>query len=293
MRLRTVINRVSRGLQPAPAGREAGSQSSAELADAVERLAREIAAMSPGRAVELLTLVKRGLDTRTEEFDLYVAAEALCAAVYPTYKFSEYGRLFLEDEAFLAYYRSIMDPGNWHSLDRKYTLVQMLKLVGGIDGDIAECGTYKGASALLMCRALAGTTSLVHLFDSFEGLGEPLPVDGGYWQKGSLTTSEAALHRTLHGLDNYRVYKGWIPERFSEVADRAFRFVHIDVDLFEPTLASLEFFYPRLTSGGLVLLDDHGFASCPGAKRAADEFFANKLESIAMLPTGQAFAIKQ
>jgi hypothetical protein len=292
MRLGSVIDLVSRGLKPASAMQAVAARKEAPT-DIVEQLARDIAAISPGKAAELLTLVKRGLDSRTGEADRFVIAEALCAAVYPKYKFSEYGRLFLEDEEFLAYYRGIMDPGNWHSLDRKYTLDQMLKLVRHIDGEIAECGAYKGASALLMCRALLGTTSFVHLFDSFEGLADPLPVDGGYWQKGSLTTSEANLHETLRGMDNYRVYKGWIPERFSEVADRTFRFVHIDVDLYEPTLASLAFFFPRLAPGGMVLLDDHGFASCPGAKQAADEFFSDRPESIAMLPTGQAFAIKQ
>jgi len=291
MRLRSVIDLVSRHLKPASATLNVTTHRIAPT-DSVEQLARDLATISPGGAKELLTLVKQGLDSRTEE-DRFIAAEALCTAIYPKYKFSEYGRLFLEDEKFLAYYRGVMDPGNWHSLDRKYTLDQMLKLVRHIDGEVAECGVYKGASALLMCRALLGTTSLVHLFDSFEGLAEPLPVDGRYWKKGSLSTSEADLHETLRGMDNYRVYKGWIPERFSEVADRTFRFVHIDVDLYDPTLASLAFFFPRLAKGGMVLLDDHGFASCPGAKQAADEFFSGRPESIAMLPTGQAFAIKQ
>jgi hypothetical protein len=124
-------------------------------------------------------------------------------------------------------------------------------------------------------------------------LAEPLPVDGSYWQKGSLTTVEQALRDTLVGFENYQVYKGWIPERFLEVADLTFRFVHIDVDLFEPTRDSLEFFYPRLASGGILLLDDHGFSTCPGATKAADEFFADKPEQLSLLPTGQAFTIKR
>ena len=56
-------------------------------------------------------------------------AEIFTMAVYPKYKFSEFGKLFLEDREFLEYYEKFMDPENWHSLDRKFTLNQLLKLV--------------------------------------------------------------------------------------------------------------------------------------------------------------------
>ena len=50
-----------------------------------------------------------------------------------------------------------------------------------------------------------------------------------------------------------------IPTRFDEVADRSFCFVHVDVDLFEPTRESIAFFYPRMVPGGVMLFDDYGF----------------------------------
>jgi len=257
-----------------------------------ETLVKELMALAPDEMANLLALLKRGLDPNADEFTRYVTAEAAANVIYPKYKFSEFGRIFLEDEPFLAFYRNYMDAGNWHSLDRKYTLNQMLKLVAHLDGDIAECGAYKGVSAQLMCRALQKSIAKIHLFDSFEGLSEPDLLDGEYWQKGSLKVSEEQLHQTLAGFDNYEVYKGWIPERFDEVADRMFRFIHIDVDLYEPTFDSLSFFFPRLQPGGIILLDDHGFSSCPGAKKAADEFFSGKPEKIILLTTGQAFIQK-
>jgi hypothetical protein len=256
-------------------------------------LATEIERSAPNDAVRLLAALKRGLEPRSEEFDRYLAAEALTAAVYPKYKFSEFARIFLEDEAFLTYYTNFMDIGNWHSLDRKYAMNELLKLVTHLEGDVAECGTYKGATAYLLCRGFREKRVSVHLFDSFEGLSEPAAVDGAYWRKGSLTATEEELLRNLREFDNYRVYKGWIPERFVDVADRKFRFVHIDVDLYQPTRDSLEFFYPRMVPGAIILLDDHGFKSCPGAKEAADEFFQSKIENLALLPSGQAFTIKQ
>lgn len=255
--------------------------------------AREVVALAGIGALRLLKALKAGLEENAEEFTRYQAAEALADAVYPKFKFSEYGRLFLEDRAFIAFYERHMDVGNWHSLDRKYTLNEMLKLVAHIEGDIAECGCYKGYSSYLMCQAARGSTAVVHLFDSFEGLPEPEPKDGDYWVKGALTSPEEMLHQTLAEFDNYRIYKGWIPARFDEVVDRHFRFVHVDVDLYRPTLDSLEFFYPRMQPNGIMLFDDYGFTTCPGAKAATDEFFADKRERIAMMTTGQALIVKQ
>jgi hypothetical protein len=61
--------------------------------------------------------------------------------------------------------------------------------------------------------------------------------------------------------------------------------------LYQPTLDSVVFFYPRMNRGGLMLFDDYGFATCPGARRAIDEFFTDKPEPIIDLPTGQAFVL--
>lgn len=87
-------------------------------------------------------------------------------------------------------------------------------------------------------------------------------------------------------------HKGWIPERFADVAQRKFCFVHVDVDLFQPTRDSLEFFYPRMVRGGIILCDDYGFTSCPGAQTAFDTYLADKPEKVVNLPTGQGFIVR-
>ena len=242
---------------------------------------------------DLFALLERGLAQDLDEEERYRIAEYLCTAVYPKYKFSEYGRLFLEDEGFIAYYRRFMDPGNWHSLDRKYTLNELLKVALRVDGDAAECGVYRGASSYLVCRAIAGSDRVNHLFDSFQGLSEPGEHDGEYWSEGALSASEQDVRTNLAEFRNYRIYPGWIPDRFVEVSEHRFCFVHIDVDLYRPTKASLEFFFPRLNKGAILLMDDVGFKSCPGATRAATEFFHEREEPMIFLPTGQAFAIRE
>ena len=254
---------------------------------------QDLLSMSPDNAARLLEMLARGIQDTTPEDEKYRIAEALTYAVYPKYKFSEFARLFLEDETFLTYYRRFMDPGNWHSLDRKYTLDQLLKLTLHIDGDAAECGVYKGASSYLICRAIKPYGKWNHLFDSFEGLSSPTDRDGTYWTAGGLRADESHIRKNLAEFKNFTVYRGWIPDRFREVADRHFSFVHIDVDLYEPTRESIAFFYDRLRPGGVMLLDDYGFSTCPGAKLAADEFFTDRQEKIIMLPSGQAFIVRR
>ena len=100
------------------------------------------------------------------------------------------------------------------------------------------------------------------------------------------------MARALEGHEAVRLLKGWIPERFAEVADRRFAFVHVDVDLLAPTRDSVSFFYPRLNDGGILLCDDYGFTSCPGATRAIDDYLTDKPEKMIALSGGGGFLIK-
>lgn len=243
---------------------------------------------------DLLSALERHVrDSGLDDWQRYILAEQLAAAVYPRFKFSEHGRLWLSDEAFFRDYARTMDVGNWHSCDRKFMLKELARRAARVPGDFAECGVYRGGSALLMCQQAAAGAAHVHLFDSFEGLPSPGAHDGTYWETGRFACAMETTHATLAGLANYTCYKGWIPDRFAEVADRSFSLVHIDVDLHDPTRASLEFFYPRLVPGGAIVLDDHGFESCPGARKAALDYFADKPDLVIDLPTGQGLVIRQ
>jgi hypothetical protein len=218
-------------------------------------------------------------------------AERLAGHAFPKYWFSDFGRIWLDDIEFLRWYEG-EEPANHHSADRKFTLRSLTQLVAHLPGDCAEFGVYRGASAELMGRAMPGRH--LHLFDSFKGLSAPEPEDGSYWSRGDLLVPAEIVDRRLRsaGLP-FTLYAGWIPERFDDVpADVRLAFAHIDVDLYRPTFDSLEFAYARLLSGGLIVFDDYGVEWCPGAKRAVDEFLADKPERVALLTTGQAFLQK-
>ena len=184
--------------------------------------------------------------------------------------------------------------------DRCYVLLDLARTTRDIKGDIAECGVRHGKSSLFILSGIGpGSGRKFHAFDSFEGLSEPSSSDRDesgdtVWAHGELAVQEQAVLNNLRGFDTtVELHKGWIPDRFADVKNSKFAFVHVDVDLYEPTRDSFEFFYPRMSKGGAMICDDYGSAYCPGAKKAVDEFFAEKPERVIALPTGQSLIIKE
>lgn len=179
--------------------------------------------------------------------------------------------------------------------DRSYTLLEFARKTRDVPGDIAECGVRFGRSSYFIQTGAQPSDKHMYIFDSFEGLSAPGAADamggeGSYWTRGDLSVPETIVQENLKSFPNIHLLKGWIPERFADVQDRTFSFVHIDVDLYEPTLDSLKFFFPRMAKGGIIICDDYGFENCPGATRAFDEFFADKKNLMIMLATGQCVA---
>ena len=204
-------------------------------------------------------------------------------------------KLWLREEAFVRKFKQL-SPHNYFSMERKFTLKEFAKNISNMEGAVAECGCYVGVSAWFMASEIG--SSEFFLFDAFEGLPEPATHDMSpngvhQWRAGDLASTEELLRRNLAEFENIHVLKGWIPDRFDEVGDRRFKLVHIDVDLYQPTLDSLEFFYDRMIPGGVIIMDDYGFENCPGAHQAAITFMKNRSENIIQLTTGQGVIIRQ
>jgi hypothetical protein len=231
--------------------------------------------------------------TKRDEASRFELLLALGDKVFPRYRFRWPQMAWWDDDEFNAYLRRIGEYGGQNT-DRKWTLGQTLRLVTHVPGDTAECGVYLGASSYLICRANRTSPhgKWHHGFDSFEGLSRPGGQDGAFWSGGDLSVPLEACAKNLVEFPSCRLYKGWIPDRFHEVQDQTFSFVHVDVDIYEPTKASIEFFYPRLNPGGILLCDDYGFTTCPGATRAIDEFLRDKPEKMLALADGGGMFVK-
>jgi O-methyltransferase len=176
-----------------------------------------------------------------------------------------------------------------------YTLLHHLKETIWLEGDALECGVWRGGSAKLLFDALRGSGKTLHLFDSFEGMAVANDAIDKHQAGDFSDTSLDYVRNFVSGGadDGLALHKGWIPQSFAGLDSLKFCFAHIDLDLHQSILDALEFIYPRMTPRGVIIFDDYGFASCPGARKAVDDFFADKPETPFTLTTAQAVVWKR
>jgi predicted O-methyltransferase YrrM len=167
-------------------------------------------------------------------------------------------------------------------------LMMALTAVSKIGGDMAEVGAFQGVSAKLL--ALTAPHRTLHVFDTFEGLPAPCQRDSKGFRQGQYHATEKGVREYLAGM-NACVYRGVFPENAAAVEGRTFAFVHLDADLYQSTKASLEFFYPRVAGGGIIVA--HDFAPRhEGVYQAFQEFFERKPEPVIELAANQGMVVK-
>lgn len=191
---------------------------------------------------------------------------------------------------------------------RHGTLLDLFRRTAGLKGGVAECGCAAGLSFLQLCQVQRENSPAFqgegfHVFDSFQGLSEPGRIDVDFsgmsaaeakrvanmTQAGNFAHAlEAVSRHVLPDFPRAELHAGWIPERFADVAGQRFRFVHVDVDLYAPTLASFQFFHPRLVAGGIIVTDDYNW---PGGRRAVDTFCAELGLRPELTSTNQAYLV--
>jgi O-methyltransferase len=180
------------------------------------------------------------------------------------------------------------------SRDRCYVLWRTLNQALHLEGDLIELGVFRGGTALITATAMreAGDARPLHLVDGFVGM--PHITDGvDRLLEGDLgRTSAQDVRAALARFPWARVHEGLIPVILEEIDAERIAWAHIDVDIYAAVRDSLEWVYPRLAASGTIVIDDYAFPSCPGARRAVDEFFAGRPEAPLCLPTGQCLVVK-
>jgi O-methyltransferase len=198
--------------------------------------------------------------------------------------------LWDEDPAF----RSVMAGVSARTLVHDpacYVLYRAALTTGSLPGDVAEVGVYRGGTALLLSRVTEPPAEL-HLFDTFEGMPMADPAHDLHREGDFADTSVASVRALLEGRANVQVHPGLFPGTADLVAHRAFRLVHVDVDLHRSVHDCCDFFYDRLVPGGVLVFDDYGWTSTVGARTAIDDFFRTRPETPLYLPTGQALVTR-
>ena len=159
---------------------------------------------------------------------------------------------------------------------RSRCLKELAPRVKDVPGAAAELGVYKGDTAWQI-NALLPEKSL-YLFDTFEGFTESdIATEKAYAlshaKEGEFsdTSVGAVLERMPHP-EMCRVRKGHFPETTAGLAHVEFAFVSIDPDLYEPAMAGLEFFYPRMNEGGIMIVHDYNNTRFKGVHQAVREY---------------------
>ena len=154
-------------------------------------------------------------------------------------------------------------------IEELYNIHNAVRVTGRLDGPIAEVGVFRGGSARLI--ALGKGKRELHLFDSFSGMREVSSIDRhGKGDFGSSRIDDVKGY--LGGFEGVHFHEGWFPETAAPVLEMRFSMVHLDVDLYQSTRDALELFSPRMMPGGVILSHDYNSISCPGVKKAFDEF---------------------
>jgi len=217
-----------------------------------------------------------------------------------------------EDENYKLYFEGLNksknnQSDNFWKQSRFLDLMNLVEMVLKRDDikDFAEVGCWKGHSSFFISKLIVKHKKKIrfHIFDSFEGLSEISIKDPNInkfdkkkvelIRSQFISDEQFVKGEVLKEFDFIEVYKGWVPKKFNMVDDLRFSFVHIDVDLYEPTLKSLEFFFPRLLEGGIIVCDDYNSVDFNGSKLAWDEFFSKNKVNLNFAPSmGGSFVIK-
>ena len=185
-------------------------------------------------------------------------------------------------------------PYTMTSADKLYALIVATRYVvkHSIPGDIVECGVWRGGSMQAAARTLlaSGDTGRdLYLFDTYEGMPPPSDVDvrvadgssaeqllaessreSKVWAVATLDDVQEAFASVPYPEQRVHFVKGLVEETIPAEAPEQISILRLDTDWYESTRHELDHLYPRLASGGVLLIDDYGYWQ--GSRRAVDEF---------------------
>jgi O-methyltransferase len=159
------------------------------------------------------------------------------------------------------------------------SLIVLTKTVIDLPGDTAEVGVWRGGSSRLISEHLFD--KLHFAIDTYEGIPNSDSTMDEHLD-GEFSNTDHNDVRKFIDQHNVCIVKGYFPDvinRF-DLENRRFCLVHIDGDTYRTTIDSLNFFFPRMVSGGVMIFDDYEWGRCPGVKKALDEFTKDIVEDI-------------
>lgn len=179
--------------------------------------------------------------------------------------------------------------------ERIVSLIRAIKYIekNKIEGDIVECGVWKGGSIMASLRTLKNLNSFdrdIYLYDTFEGMSEPTEIDESFkgesasaayftknefWNRieclSPLQEVQNNVKSINYPIERIHFIKGKVEETIpNNMIPEKIAVLRLDTDWYESTLHELEYLFPRLVKGGIIIIDDYGHWQ--GCKKAVDEY---------------------
>jgi hypothetical protein len=201
------------------------------------------------------------------------------------------------DETHLALIKSVKNY-TLTSPERMVALINVIQYLvkNEIPGDIVECGVWRGGSMMLVVKMLLElkkTDYDLYLFDTFEGATKPTENDLDYlgnsmldkWNKefegkknlpasaDFIPLDEVKKNLFSTGYPKVKIHfvKGKVEETIPKNSPEKISLLRLDTDWYESTKHELNNLFPKLTSSGILIIDDYGHFQ--GSKKAVDEYF--------------------
>lgn len=181
----------------------------------------------------------------------------------------------------------LVEPYTKTGIERRTAMIAAVQEIDarGIEGDIVECGVWRGGN-IILARKLS-PERVCWLYDTFTGMPRPGEHDGekahGKWRKNWCAVSlddviQCLIETGTYDPNKLRFVQGDVAETLHVHPPEKIALLRLDTDWYESTRMELELLYPRLQSGGVLIVDDYGHWS--GCKKACDEFFGSEWQPL-------------
>ena len=204
---------------------------------------------------------------------------------------------FTKDPAFVEAYASgeqqqTMDGIRW----RAHTALWAAFHAQQLEGDFVECGVYRGFLSMSIVTYLDFASMperQFHLIDTYAGLVPELVTEedtAAY--RNDYEDCYELVKQSFAKYENVNIVRGSVPEVLPSANISKVAYLSIDMNCTQPEVDALEYFWPRLVSGGVVVLDDYGFPGHEAQKEGADRVAESVGVKVLTLPTGQGLILK-
>lgn len=208
---------------------------------------------------------------------------------------------FRRDQRFREAFRLACKTGSfgtWKPEWRTYVFCWAAARSMALSGDLVECGVYRGgySRAVIHYVDLEKSQKKLWLLDTFDGLVNeqisPEERSRGIASGGNYAECYDDVCKTFAAFSNVKIIRGAVPDTLSQVAADAVSYLSLDMNCVAPELAAAEYFWPKLVSGAVMVLDDYGWKKYAAQREGFDEFAKRKGVSVFALPTGQGLIFK-